>query len=332
MPQKNYITNKKSLPKLEQTEMSAENSDESLAAEEEEEDSAAEENSVAEEASGVEEEESGAEEGSGAEGEEGSAAEEEEASEGEEESLAEVEVKPEPVEISSKKVETETFSLYVRSAAWIKDRDNAENMLREIEPRIQNVRHPRQKSADFCFIDFASAEDRDQAHEVLKKHPKLTVKPVTKDVPTKLDKRKQKIAEKREAKQETRKLLAKIKKNETKKSNAEKTNQLIISNLPRQTTQAELNQCFPTSVKINLKLKKPNVKSSTAIIMFPSPSDAIAASKSSHVLHGQKLKVFLNRSNSFKHNTKSKSKRKHKQSKQQSDGEPAQKSAKISAE
>lgn len=230
-------------------------------------------------------------------------------------------------EASPEIAKEEIFSLYVRGAAWIKDRDNAERLLKEIEPRIQSVRHPRQKSADYCFILFSSASERDQAHDVLKNHEKLTVRPVTTDVPAKLDKRQQKIAEKREAKKETRKLLAKIKKNEKLNTTVEKTNQLIIANVPKQTTAAELKEQFSKSVKIDLKTKNKIKNTKTAIITFPSPNDAVSASKLSIVLHGHKLNAFLNTNDSFK---QQKSKRKA-PAKLPDDDEPASKSAKVKA-
>lgn len=221
----------------------------------------------------------------------------------------------------------EKFSLYVRGGAWIKDKDNAINRLREIEPRIRDVRHPRQKSADYCFIDFASATDRDQSYESLKNHSDVNVKPVTTDKPKLLDKRIKKIVEKREAKKETRKLLAKIKKNQQSSEHAtEKTNQLVIVNLPQQITVAELKQQYPKAVKVNLKQKNKLKKNSSAIIMFPNHHDAFSASKQSIVLHGQKLNVVLNTSASFKKQLK-----KRKAPSKQENGEPKLKSPKVAA-
>lgn len=218
----------------------------------------------------------------------------------------------------------EKLALYVRGGAWIKDKDNALNRLREIEPRIQNVRHPRQKSADYCFIDFASATDRDASYEALKNHSEVNVKPVTTNIPKLLDKRTKKIAEKREAKKETRKLLAKIKKNQQTTEHAtEKTNQLVIVNLPQQITVAELKQHYPNAVKVNLKQKNNLKKNSSAIIMFPNHHDAFSASKQSIVLHGQKLNVVLNTNATFKKQSKRKAPLK------QENGEPKQKSSKV---
>lgn len=227
-----------------------------------------------------------------------------------------------------KDIKTEMFSLYVRGAAWIKDRDNAANRLKEICPKIQDVRHPRQKSADYCFIDFASALERDQSYEMLKNNSEVNVKHLTKDQPKLLDKRKKKITEKREAKKEARRLLAKIKKNQKlNEKPTEKTNELIITNLPVQTTAAELKRQFENSVKINMKLRKKTKKMNSAIITFCSPHDAFTASKQSVILHGQKLNVILNTNAAFRRGLKNK----RQQPTKVVDGEPKQKSIKVEA-
>lgn len=201
------------------------------------------------------------------------------------------------------------FSLYVRGAAWLKDRDNAANRLKEIEPRIQDVRHPRQKSADYCFIDFESASDRDQSYEKLKSHAEIKVKTVTKDVPRLLEKSRQKIAEKREAKQATKKLIAQIKKKDTAngKQPHEKTNQIVILNLPKQVTRAELKEKYPNAIKIVVRQMKKKMKNGTAIITFPNLRDAFVASEEETInLHGHKIRVLLNTKKQFKRNAKEK--------------------------
>lgn len=234
----------------------------------------------------------------------------------------------------------ERFSLYVRGAAWIKDRDSAPSRLKEIEPRIQDVRHPRQKSADYCFIDFASATDRDETYDKLKSHPELMVKQSTKDVPKQLEKRKKIVSEKREAKKETRKLVAKIKKKEkSNESHKEKTNQIIIVNLPHQVTVNELKQQYPKAVKVIVK-KNPKAKTMhTAIITFPDTNEAFEASKESILLHGQKINVMLNKDASFKQQTvnkskgkgKGKGKLKRKPTTGEEIGEPQKKTPKVEA-
>lgn len=238
----------------------------------------------------------------------------------------EVESNNDSEQLQPTRISTEKFSLYVRGAAWIKDRDNALNRLKELCPLIEDVRHPRQKSADYCFIDFLSAAERDQCYEELKNNSEVNVKHVTTDQPKLLEKRKKKISEKREAKKEARKLLAKIKKNqELNEKSIEKTNELVVTNLPVETTADELKQQFTNAVKINMKLRKKTKKMNSAIITFCSPHDAFIASKKSITLHERKLNLLLNTNAAFRKGTKNK----RKQPKKQVNGEPKQKSTKI---
>lgn len=184
------------------------------------------------------------------------------------------------------------FSLYVRGPNWIKDRNSATNKLLEICPKIKTVRHPRQKSADYCFVDFATADDRDQSYERMKNHTAISVKPVTTDNPELLEKRKKKIAEKREAKVLARKMLDKHKTNETEEK--ELTNQIIIAKIPAATTASELKMHFPDAVDINMKLGKNPKKFKSAIVTFAAPIVAKIASQKKVHLHGEDLKVRLN--------------------------------------
>lgn len=199
------------------------------------------------------------------------------------------------------------YSLYVRGAAWIKDRDNAENRLKQLAPAMHGVRYPRQKSANYCFIDFASASDRDQSYEKLKKNSEIRVKLSTKDLPKLLDKRRQQIADKREAKSATKKLIKKIVQKE-KSAKFEKTNQIVIMHLPEKVTQVELKAHYPNAIKVSVKDKARGTKTSRiAIITFAEARDAFAASKEeSFNLHGQKINVVLNTNKLFKNKAKKK--------------------------
>lgn len=192
------------------------------------------------------------------------------------------------------------ISLYVRGPSWMKDRENALKRFKEINPKIKAVRHPRQKSVDFCFIDFASATDRDQAFEELKTHKEITVKPITKDKPKLLKQRIRKVADKREAKIETRKLLKEIKKKGAAKKQMNLTNQIIIPNVPIETTLTELKSQFPSAININLKLIKKKSKLNSAILTFATPSEALAATTKPIVSHSQKLNILLNKNFSIK--------------------------------
>lgn len=188
---------------------------------------------------------------------------------------------------------TVKFSLYVRGPNWIKDRDNATSKLLAMNPKIKNVRHPRQKSADYCFVDFASAIDRDQSYEEFKKNPEITVKTVTEDNPKLLEKRKKKVSERREAKKQAKQALAKIN-SQSDKSDTELSNQILIVNFPKEITTLELKQQYENVIKINMKLVENKNKFQTAILSFATPFEAKSASKKTVIINGTKLKTRLN--------------------------------------
>lgn len=194
------------------------------------------------------------------------------------------------------------ISLYVRAANWLKNRDTVLSRFQEIHPKIQAVRHPRQKSADFCFIEFASIADRDQAYKELKGHADLKVKPATVDVPELLDQRIKKINENREKRSEARKLkreLGKIKKTVDKKPTAMST-EIIVSNVPEGVTLAELKTHFPDC--INARLNKMNkreksqskLKTHSVIVTFAIPKHALSATQQKIELHERKVYIRLN--------------------------------------
>lgn len=194
------------------------------------------------------------------------------------------------------------ISLYIRAANWLKNRDTVLGRFQEIHPKIQAVRHPRQKSADFCFIDFASIADRDQAFKELKGHADLTVKAATVDVPKLLDRRVQKVNEYREKKKEARKLkreLGRKNKSADKKPKATST-EIIITNVPVGVTVAELKTHFPECINARIHKKKnrekdqPKPKSHSAVVTFATPKDAKNASRQQIELQERKLFIRLN--------------------------------------
>lgn len=197
----------------------------------------------------------------------------------------------------------EKISLYVRAANWLKNRETALSRFQAINPKIKAVRHPRQKSADFCFIDFASIADRDLVFAELKTNSELTVKQVSKDVPQLLERRIRKINEHREKKKQARELkrhIEKLKKNE-KKQQPQVSTEVMVWNVPAGTTKADLKVHFPDciDVRLNRKGKSPAQrrawkKQSTATVVFATPREAFAAAQQTVEVQESKLKVTLN--------------------------------------
>lgn len=197
------------------------------------------------------------------------------------------------------KAPKETFSLHLKGPKWIKDRDNAASKLKELNARIKNVRHPRQKSTDYVFVDFDSAEERDEAYKELLPLKDVHVQLARKDNPELVEMRKAKVQAKREAKQQLKQLMKNIAKNEQREKQAEKpkklSNQIVILNLPKVTTQTELNEHFDlVAAELNLD-KNPKRKFSRAILTLATPKEAINATKKELTLHGVKLTIRIHK-------------------------------------
>lgn len=194
----------------------------------------------------------------------------------------------------------ETFSLHVKGPKWIKDRENSESKLKKLNARITKVRHPRQKSADYVFVDFASAEDRDEAYKELFPLDDVHVQLAHKHNPEVLENRKAKVQAKREAKQQLKALMKNIAKNEEREKHTNKqkklSNQIVIMNLPKVTTKVELNEHFENVVDAKLNVgKNPKRKFSKAILTLATPTEALNASKKTITLHGITLKIQIHK-------------------------------------
>lgn len=193
-------------------------------------------------------------------------------------------------------VPKETFSLHVRGPKWIKDRDDSESKLKELNARIIKVRHPRQKSADYVFVDFVSAEDRDEAYKELLPLKDVHVLPARKDNPELVELRKSKVQAKREAKKQMADVMKNIAKNEQREKEPEKrkklSNQIVILNLPKVTTQIELNEHFENVIDSKLNLdKNPKQNYSKAILTLATPKEAFNATRKVITLHDVKLRI-----------------------------------------
>lgn len=194
----------------------------------------------------------------------------------------------------------ETFSLHIKGPRWIKDRENSESELKKMNVRITKVRHPRQKGADYVFVDFASAEERDEAYKELLPLEGVCVQLARKDNAELVEKRKAKVQAKREAKKQLKALRRNIEKNERREKHSAKqkklSNQIVIMNLPKVTTKVELNEHFENFVDAKLNLdKNPKRKFSKAILTLATPTEALNASKKAITLHGVALKIQLHR-------------------------------------
>lgn len=192
----------------------------------------------------------------------------------------------------------ERFSLYLRAPNWITKRDTSAKKIKNLDARITEVRFPRQKSAHFCYIDFSSAENRDQALKELQKLPedqKIVVSKVTKDKPQQLEKRIEKVKKGREAKREMTTLLKGIERQEKKdakaKRNSDLTSKVAATNVPRDTSIDELKNEFPNAINITLDYPEAKNQRGKALLTFATPGDALNESKRSVTLNDSELKL-----------------------------------------
>lgn len=194
---------------------------------------------------------------------------------------------------SVQSIQNNGFSLYVRSSDWIKDRKESVIKLKEMDNRIIGVRHPRQKSANYCFIDFASATDRDSAYQDLLAKKDFYVKPVTRDNPVLLKKKVEAVEAKRSAKQEMRKLLKGVEKVKKVKNPNPLSNQILIQRLSKEATKSEIVKLFPGAIEVKLRAPYQRRHMASAVISFSTPGEAGRAAKKEFELHNVKSRVIL---------------------------------------
>lgn len=212
----------------------------------------------------------------------------------------------------------EKHSLYLRFPKKLNsDRTLAETEVKSLNSKIVRVRFPRQRSANFCILDFDTKVDKDKAGKKLKqieidgKH--LVVKESITGDKTKLAKKSEKIKIKREVNQTLVQLASEIKKSLAKdygKRNV--TNGLIVRDLKARTTTADIKQSFPEAIDIKVTMK-PEQKNSFALIWLPTPKAAKEASKEMVQICGDEYVVSLQKDN--------KSQKKHKNVKAANDND-----------
>lgn len=191
----------------------------------------------------------------------------------------------------------ERFSLYLRAPHWIIERETSIKKVKKLNNRIIEVRFPRQKSAHFCYVDFASAEDRDKAYKELRTIPdeqKILITKMTKDRPTQLEKRIEKVQKKREAKIEVTTLLKGVSEREARDAKARSSSvssKVSIINVPRNTIINDIKSVFPKAINISLDYPEQKNSPGKALLTYATPGDAVIESKRSVFLNDAELKL-----------------------------------------
>ncbi|XP_043648803.1 nucleolin [Drosophila teissieri] len=220
----------------------------------------------------------------------------------------EEQVKPEPksrAEIIDEKIHTKYEQLkgtrlYVRFPQKLPlnvEEFNAK--VKALHPLVLKSTKPRQKHARFCLVDFKSKEDRDQAFKEIKasiekdeKHKGLFVslpKTDSDDFVNELVTRKQTSVENKR----TKALMKRATKKVLVKGNF--TSSVVITNLPKTSSIAQVRQLFQDAVDIQIRPGKGKFRDySTATVTLPTTHDARKAIKEKLSLAGTPLVLRFN--------------------------------------
>ncbi|XP_016964929.1 nucleolin [Drosophila biarmipes] len=215
--------------------------------------------------------------------------------------------KPEPksrAEIIDQKIHTKYEQLkgtrlYVRFPQKLPlDVDEFNAKVKALHPLVLKSTKPRQKHARFCLVDFKTKEDRDQAFKDIKdasgedKYKGIFVslpKTDSDDFVNELVTRKQTSVENKR----TKALMKRATKKVLSKGNF--TSSVVITNLPKTSSVAQVRQLFPEAVDIQVRPGKGKFRdSSAATVTLPTTHDARKVIKQKLSLAGTPLILRFN--------------------------------------
>jgi len=171
-------------------------------------------------------------------------------------------------------------------------------MVKALHPLVLKSTKPRQKHARFCLVDFKTKEDRDKAYEDIKasidkdKYKGIFVslpKTDSDDFVNELVNRKQTSVENKR----TKALMKRATKKVLSKGNF--TSSVVITNLPKTSSVAQVRQLFPEAVDIQIRPGKGKFRdSSAATVTLPTTHDARKVIKQKLSLAGTPLILRFN--------------------------------------
>ncbi|XP_017137123.1 nucleolin 2 [Drosophila miranda] len=190
--------------------------------------------------------------------------------------------------------------LYVRFPKKIPiDEQEFQANVKSLHPLVSKSTKPRQKHARFCLVDFKSQEDRDQAFEAIKKS--IETDPAFKGIfvslpKTDSDEFVNELVTKQQLSVEnkrTKSLMKREAKKGQRKGNF--TSSVVITNLPKTSSVAQVRQLFENAVDIQIKPGKGKFREfSAATVTLPTTFDARKAIKQDLSLAGTKLQLRFN--------------------------------------
>lgn len=168
--------------------------------------------------------------------------------------------------------------------------------VKSLHPLITKAAKPRQKHARFCLVEFKSKEDRDTALEAIKVsiESDAAYKGIFISLPktdsdefvNELVARKQQSLEKKKSKNLLKRASKQVQRKEIF------TSSVVITNLPKTTSVAQVRKLFETAVDIQIKPGKGKYRdSSAATVTLPTTMDARNAVKRELSIGGTKLNL-----------------------------------------
>ncbi|KAH8257538.1 hypothetical protein KR038_011213 [Drosophila bunnanda] len=204
-------------------------------------------------------------------------------------------------QIHSKYEQLRGTRLYVRFPKKLPlDLDEFNAKVKALHPLVLKALKPRQKHARFCLVEFKSQKERDQAHEDLKASIKTDdeykgfyislPKTDSAEFINELVTRKQISVENRRTK-----LLMKRASKKALQGKRNFTSSVVITNLPKTASLAQVRQLFTEAVDIQIKPGKGKFRdASAATVTLPTTHDARKAIKQKLSLAGTELILRFN--------------------------------------
>lgn len=194
------------------------------------------------------------------------------------------------------------FVLYLRFHKKLTgDRPKAKKIIQRLNEKITNVRLPRQKSANYCLVDFLTKDDMDQARPQLSAI-KIHGKPIKVSIaktqnPIQMAKKIQLTAIKQETKDKVKNLIENINRSLARNPNVSQTNCVVMKNIPKTIQESDVKKKFPHAIEFRFIPPKHGLKKMIAIITLPTPQEAYQATKKCVIINGEVFFLALQKNN-----------------------------------
>lgn len=194
------------------------------------------------------------------------------------------------------------FVLYLRFHKKLTgDRLKAKEIIRRLNNKITNVRLPRQKSANYCLVDFLTKDDMETARpqlSAIKIHGKpIKVSIATTQKPNDLARKIELTAIKQATKEKLKNLIENINRSLARNPNIPQTNCVVMKNIPKTIQESDIKKKFPQAIEFRFIPPKHGLKKMIAIITLPTPQEAYQATKKCVIINGEVFFLALQKNN-----------------------------------